>query len=121
MKTDYYELLGVEQTATHIELKKAYRRKALQLHPDKNPDDVENTTRLFNDVRVAYETLSDPQERSWYDSHKFQILMEDGDRDTGLDVPRTMVITTAHTMQVLLWKILKNILTETFIKISMIR
>lgn len=83
MKTDYYELLGVEQTATHIELKKAYRRKALQLHPDKNPDDVENTTRLFNDVRVAYETLSDPQERSWYDSHKFQILMEDGDRDTG--------------------------------------
>lgn len=83
MKTDYYELLGVEQTATHIELKKAYRRKALQLHPDKNPDDVENTTLLFNDVRVAYETLSDPQERSWYDSHKFQILMEDGDRDTG--------------------------------------
>lgn len=87
MKTDYYELLGVEQTATHIELKKAYRKKALLLHPDKNPDDVENTTRLFHEVRVAYETLSDPQERSWYDSHKFQILMEDGDRDsaTGYD------------------------------------
>ncbi|ODQ46327.1 hypothetical protein PICMEDRAFT_16227 [Pichia membranifaciens NRRL Y-2026] len=82
MRTCYYELLGVEQTATHIELKKAYRKKALLLHPDKNPDDVENTTRLFNDVRVAYETLSDPQERSWYDSHKFQILMEDGDRDS---------------------------------------
>lgn len=79
MKTDYYVLLGVEESATSIELKKAYRKKALQLHPDKNPDDVENTTRLFNEVRVAYETLSDPQERSWYDSHKFQILMEDGD------------------------------------------
>lgn len=85
MKTDYYVLLGVEETATDIELKKAYRKKALQLHPDKNPDDVENTTRLFNEVRVAYETLSDPQERSWYDSHKFQILMEDGDRDADYD------------------------------------
>lgn len=79
MKTDYYLVLEVEETATFVELKKAYRKKALLLHPDKNPDDIENTTRLFNEVRVAYETLSDPQERSWYDSHKFQILMEDGD------------------------------------------
>lgn len=85
MKTDYYEVLGVEENATYIELKKAYRKKALLLHPDKNPDDVENTTRLFNEVRVAYETLSDPQERSWYDSHKFQILMEDTDRDRDFD------------------------------------
>lgn len=83
MKTDYYVLLGVEETATFIELKKAYRKKALQLHPDKNPDDIENTTRLFNEVRLAYETLSDQQERSWYDSHKFQILMEDGDEPSG--------------------------------------
>ncbi|KAG0675627.1 hypothetical protein C6P42_001597, partial [Pichia californica] len=82
MKTDYYELLGVEEVATTLELKKAYRKKALLLHPDKNPNDVENTTRLFNDIRVAYETLSDPQERSWYDSHKFQILMEDGDQNS---------------------------------------
>lgn len=80
MKTDYYELLGVVSDATNAELKKAYRKLALQLHPDKNPDDVENATRLFNEVRLAYETLSDAQERSWYDSHKFQILMEDGDR-----------------------------------------
>lgn len=79
MKTDYYVLLGVEESATFLELKKAYRKKALLLHPDKNPNDIENTTRLFNEVRTAYETLSDPQERSWYDSHKFQILMEDGD------------------------------------------
>ncbi|GMM45761.1 Jjj1 protein [Pichia kluyveri] len=81
MKTDYYILLGVEETATSLEIKKAYRKKALILHPDKNPDDIENTTRLFNEVRVAYETLSDPQERSWYDSHKFQILREDGDQN----------------------------------------
>ena len=82
MKTDYYILLGVEETATSLEIKKAYRKKALILHPDKNPDDIENTTRLFNEVRVAYETLSDPQERSWYDSHKFQILREDGDQNS---------------------------------------
>lgn len=57
MKTDYYELLGVSESATSVELKKAYRKKALLLHPDKNPDDIEHTTRLFNEVRVAYETL----------------------------------------------------------------
>lgn len=82
MKTDYYILLGVEEHSTSVEIKKAYRKKALLLHPDKNPDDIENTTKLFNEVRVAYETLSDPNERSWYDSHKFQILMEDGDTNS---------------------------------------
>jgi DnaJ family protein A protein 5 len=86
MKTDYYVLLGVEETATGIELKKAYRKKALQFHPDKNPDDIENTTKLFNEVRVAYETLIDPQERSWYDSHKYQILMEEGDAPSSKNV-----------------------------------
>ncbi|CAH2354911.1 j protein Jjj1p [[Candida] railenensis] len=77
MKTDYYELLQVEITATDSELKKAYRKKALQLHPDKNRDDVEGATARFALVRAAYEVLSDPQERAWYDSHKSQILRED--------------------------------------------
>ncbi|KAG7751396.1 hypothetical protein KL912_000529 [Ogataea haglerorum] len=85
MKTDYYELLGVSIEASDLEIKKAYRKKALQLHPDKNPDDVEAASRKFNEVKVAYDTLSDPQERAWYDSHKFQILMEDSDRDLGDD------------------------------------
>ncbi|KAG7832814.1 hypothetical protein KL943_004755 [Ogataea angusta] len=85
MKTDYYELLGVSVEASDLEIKKAYRKKALQLHPDKNPDDVEGASRKFNEVKVAYDTLSDPQERAWYDSHKFQILMEDGDRELGDD------------------------------------
>ncbi|ODV93659.1 hypothetical protein PACTADRAFT_45467 [Pachysolen tannophilus NRRL Y-2460] len=79
MKTDYYELLGVETKCGETELKKAYRRKALQLHPDKNPDNVEEATRQFNLVRAAYEVLSDPQERAWYDSHKNSILREDND------------------------------------------
>lgn len=85
MKTDYYELLGVSTDATSIELKKSYRKLALRLHPDKNPDDIERATELFNEIRLAYETLSDPQERSWYDSHKYQILMEDDDVDQQMD------------------------------------
>lgn len=77
MKTCYYELLQVGSTATDLELKKAYRKKALQLHPDKNPDDVEGATARFALIRAAYEVLSDPQERSWYDSHKSQILRDE--------------------------------------------
>ncbi|CAK7902592.1 negative regulator of PDR1-mediated fluconazole resistance Jjj1p [[Candida] anglica] len=83
MKTDYYELLQVESSATDVELKKAYRKKALQLHPDKNRDDVEGATARFALVRAAYEVLSDPQERAWYDSHKSSILRDDDGYDGG--------------------------------------
>lgn len=76
MKTCYYELLGVEAHASDIELKKAYRRKALQYHPDKNIGNVEEATEIFATIRSAYEVLSDPQERAWYDSHKEQILSD---------------------------------------------
>ncbi|KAK6199179.1 DnaJ domain-containing protein [Scheffersomyces amazonensis] len=79
MKTDYYELLEVEVSATDSELKKAYRKKALQLHPDKNPDNVEEATHKFALIRAAYEVLSDSNERAWYDAHKSSILREDDD------------------------------------------
>ncbi|CCE66160.1 hypothetical protein TPHA_0O01940 [Tetrapisispora phaffii CBS 4417] len=83
MKTCYYELLDVEMTASDADLKKAYRRKALQYHPDKNINNIKEATDIFANIRTAYEILSDPQERVWYDSHKNQILndepiMEDG-------------------------------------------
>ncbi|KAF3005082.1 hypothetical protein E8E13_009733 [Curvularia kusanoi] len=74
VKTSYYELLSVERTATQDELKKAYRRKALELHPDRNYGDVERTTALFADVQHAYQVLSDEQERAWYDAHEADIL-----------------------------------------------
>ncbi|CCE88709.1 Piso0_001487 [Millerozyma farinosa CBS 7064] len=77
MKTCYYELLGVESDASDVDLKKAYRRKALQLHPDKNRDRIEEATEQFALIRAAYDVLSDPQERAWYDNHKSQILRED--------------------------------------------
>lgn len=55
-------------------IKKAYRKKALELHPDRNYGDVENATIKFAEVQSAYEVLSDPQERAWYDSHRESIL-----------------------------------------------
>ncbi|KAI9798555.1 MAG: hypothetical protein M1833_004692 [Piccolia ochrophora] len=84
IKTCYYELLGVDPRATDEEIKKAYRRKALELHPDRNYENVENATRLFSDVQAAYDVLSDPQERAWYDSHRDAIL-RGADEDVGGD------------------------------------
>ncbi|KAK9717932.1 hypothetical protein K7432_005877 [Basidiobolus ranarum] len=83
MRTCYYELLGVEKTADDSELKKAYRRKALEWHPDKNRYRVEEATKVFAEIQSAYEVLSDPQERAWYDSHRDAILRgEDHNGDT---------------------------------------
>lgn len=58
-------------------IKKAYRKKALELHPDRNYGDVENATTKFAEVQSAYEVLSDDQERAWYDSHRDSILRGD--------------------------------------------
>ncbi|KAK3950204.1 hypothetical protein QBC32DRAFT_20036 [Pseudoneurospora amorphoporcata] len=73
-KTCYYEVLGVDRQAADTEIRKAYKKKALELHPDRNFNDEENATRKFAEVQTAYEILSDPQERAWYDSHREAIL-----------------------------------------------
>lgn len=70
----HYEVLGVQRDAGSDELKKAYRKLALQYHPDKNPDNVEESTRFFREVQQAYEVLSDAQERAFYDKHRESIL-----------------------------------------------
>jgi DnaJ-class molecular chaperone len=67
-KRDYYEVLGLTKTASEDEIKKAYRKLAMQFHPDRNPDDP-TAQGKFQEVGEAYQHLSDPEKRSHYDNH----------------------------------------------------
>ena len=66
-----YDLLGVSPTASDAELKKAYRKKALALHPDKGGD-----PEMFKEVTSAYEALSDPNKREMYDRFGTEVQRE---------------------------------------------
>ncbi len=65
---DYYELLEISKSASPEEIKKAYRKKAIQFHPDKNPGDPE-AEKKFKEISEAYEVLSDEQKRQMYDRY----------------------------------------------------
>jgi molecular chaperone DnaJ len=68
MKQDYYEILGVSKNASASEIKKAYRKKAIQFHPDKNPDDKKAEAN-FKKAAEAYEILGNEEKRSKYDQY----------------------------------------------------
>lgn len=76
-----YEVIGVSRDSTQEEIRSSYKRLALQLHPDKlaqsGASGGADATAAFQELLHAYEVLSDPKERAWYDSHRSQILFSD--------------------------------------------
>lgn len=74
---DFYQILGVSRSANTNEIKKAYRKLAKALHPDKNQDDPD-ASQKFQDLGAAYEALSDPEKREMYDRCGEECLKKDG-------------------------------------------
>jgi molecular chaperone DnaJ len=77
-KRDYYEILGVSRSANHEEIKKAYRKAALQFHPDRNPDNKEAEEK-FKEAAEAYEILGDQSKRQRYDQYGHEGLRQGAD------------------------------------------
>lgn len=66
---DYYAILGVDKKANEDEIKKAYKKMALQWHPDKNPNNAEEATKKFKEIAEAFACLSDAHKRAHYDQY----------------------------------------------------
>jgi molecular chaperone DnaJ len=77
MKKDFYEILGITKSATPEEIKKAYRKKAIEFHPDKNPGNKE-AEENFKIAAEAYEVLSDPDKKARYDQYGHQAFENGG-------------------------------------------
>ena len=96
MGKDYYQILGVEKTATEEEIKKAYRKMALRFHPDKNKDP--GAEDKFKEISEAYEVLSDKDKRASYDRYGSEGMRAGGGRSGGVGSPTHGGFTfTQHT------------------------
>lgn len=82
MKKDFYETLGISKSADAAEIKKAYRKKAIEFHPDKNPGD-KAAEEKFKVAAEAYEILSDPQKKAKYDQYGHQAFDGGGGQGGG--------------------------------------
>ncbi|KAJ1457862.1 DnaJ domain-containing protein, partial [Pelagophyceae sp. CCMP2097] len=82
----HYVVMGLEKASTADDIKKTYRKLAIKLHPDKNLGNSDAAAELFKELAAAYECLSDPRERKWYDEHRIEILRgDDPDSDSSSD------------------------------------
>ena len=77
MKKDFYEILGITKSASEAEIKKAYRKKAIEFHPDKNPGNA-TAEENFKKAAEAYEVLSDSQKKAKYDQYGHQAFEGNG-------------------------------------------
>lgn len=77
-KTDYYDILGVSKSASADEIKKAYRKQALEWHPDRHKDDKEAAEKRFKEINEAYQVLSDPQKKAAFDQYGSAVFTPGG-------------------------------------------
>lgn len=85
MKEDFYDILGISKNATAAEIKKAYRKKAIEYHPDKNPGDAK-AEEMFKKAAEAYEVLSDPDKKARYDQYGHQAFEGGGFGGGGMNM-----------------------------------
>src|ERR1700754_2301407 len=82
MANDYYQTLGVAKGASEDEMKKAYRKLAMQYHPDRNPND-KGAEQKFKEISEAYDILKDDQKRAAYDRFGHAAFEQSGGRGPG--------------------------------------
>ncbi len=88
--TDYYSILGVAPSASREDIKKAYRKLALQFHPDKHINDKQATVR-FSAIKEAYETLSDPAKKNTYLQQRWYAQSLGIKKGTGIVTPEAIL------------------------------
>src|SRR5258708_37564694 len=86
-KSDYYDTLGLKKGASADDIKKAYRKQALEWHPDRHKDDKETAEKRFKEINEAYQVLSNPQKKQAYDQYGSEAFSPGGGFRGGAGFP----------------------------------